>query len=310
MSKPAVETLPALRFDVRHIRAFLIVAEELHFGKAAERLFTSQPALSRMIRALEHGAEVALLERSTRRVRLTSAGEAFAAECHLAYGHLLRAKPAAMDAAAGRGGQLRVGYMDFAINGRLPVLLREYRGRYPDVSVEMEYNPSARQCLALLEGRLDVGFVIGEFPSQKVRSLLVDQNEYVALLPETHPLSTQSSLQLSDLAGEPFVVGTENAFGAFRRLLFPLCHNADFFPNIVQQASNTSGIMGMIAAGVGVSVYAGCVRNAVRTGVAVRPLRDIADRIPTCAIWSTENPSETLRGFTEFLVGYIREHGV
>lgn len=309
MSRLGPETLFSLRFEAKHVRAFLVLAEELHFGKAAERLFTSQPALSRLIRALEQTVGAALLERSTRRVRLTSAGEAFAAECRLAYAHLLRAKPAALDAAAGRGGHLRVGYMDFAINGMLPALLREYRSAYPDVSVEMEYNPSARQCIALLEGRLDVGFVVGEFPSQKVRNFLVEQNDYVALLPEAHPLCAQASLRLSDLSTQPFVIGTENAFGAFRRLLFPLCHGADFFPDIVQQASNASGIMGMIAAGVGVSVYASCVRNALRTGVVVRPLSDIADRIPTCAIWSTENPSETLEGFTRLLMDYVRAHG-
>lgn len=307
MKRPIEETPPAPRFNVRHIRAFLILVEELHFGRAAERLFISQPALSRMIRTLEGSIGVALFGRSTRRVQLTAAGEAFAGECRLAYEHILRSGPAARDAAAGYRGSLHVSYMNLAINGCLPELIRAYRDAFPNVNIELEYSPSSKQYYALLEGRIDIGFVIGSFQSQKVHNLLVDEDEYVALLPSRHPLIAKSSLSLPDLATEPFVIGNENAFDTFRRFLFPLCHNAGFFPNIVQQASNADGIMGMVAAGVGVSIYAGCTRNALRKGVEVRTLNDVAERIPVYAIWSSENPSTTLRGFTDFLMQHTNK---
>lgn len=307
MKPVSAESIRLPKFDVRQIRAFLIVADELHFGRAAERLFTSQSALSRTIHALETAVGTLLFERSTRRVRLTSAGEAFAAEGRLALGHLERANIAALDAAQGRGGRLRLGYMDFAINGRLPSLLQRYRTEFPGVVADLEYNPSSKQRLALLEGRIDIGFVIGEFRSQKVSNILVERNDFVALLPDTHPLASRPTLRLTDLAREPFVLGTEDAFGTFRQQLFPICHSAGFFPDIVQLASNSSGIFGMVAAGVGVSVYAGCARNAARVGVVVRPLADVSETIPTYAVWVADNPSEALRTFTEFLVAYIRE---
>ncbi|OOG57483.1 LysR family transcriptional regulator [Polaromonas sp. C04] len=306
MSEISTGTLRLPKFDVRQVRAFLVVAGELHFGRAAERLFTSQPALSRTIHALEDAVGVSLFERSTRRVRLTSAGEAFAAECSLALGHLERASTAALEAADGRAGRLRVGYMDFAINGRLPSLLQGFRAGFPRAVLDLEYNPSSKQRVALLEGRIDVGFVIGEFESQKVLNVLVDQNDYVALLPDTHPLASRRTLRLADLAEEPFVMGTEDAFSTFRRLFFPVCHTAGFFPNIVQLASNTSGIFGMVAAGVGVSVYAGCARNIGRVGVVVKPLVDVSDVIPTFAVWVADNPSEVLHGFRDFLVANAR----
>src|SRR5512146_179898 len=123
------------KFDLRQARAFLRVAEDLHFGRAAAKLFMTQPALSRTIRALEEAVGVALFERSTRRVRLTAAGEAFAAECRLALGHLDLAAHAARNAAAGREGHLRVAYMDFAINGRLPAILQSFRTAYPGVAI-------------------------------------------------------------------------------------------------------------------------------------------------------------------------------
>lgn len=306
MDQPPLGSLRLPKFDVRQARAFLFVAEDLHFGRAAARLFTSQPALSRTILALEEAVGTSLLERSTRRVRLTSAGEAFAAECRLALSHLERAGSAAHDAAGGRVGRLRIGYMDFAINGRLPQLLQGFRAEYPRCVLDLEYSPSSKQRTALLEGRLDIGFMIGEFESQKVLNVLVEQDDYVALLPDSHALASRRSLRLADLADQPFVLGTEDAFSSFRRLLFPVCHGAGFFPNIVQQASNTSGIFGMVAAGVGVSVFAGCARNLRRVGVTVKPLDDVHDIIPTFAAWAADNPSEVLERFKDFLVAHAR----
>lgn len=289
------------QFDMRSVRAFLFVAEELHFGRAAARLFTSQPALSRTIHKLEEAVGVPLLERSTRRVRLTPAGEVFTAECRLALGHLERAATGAQDAAGGHIGRIRIGYMDFAINGRLPWLLKGFRAKYPRDVVDLEYGPSASQKNAILEGRIDIGFVISQLESQKVRNVLVEENDYVALLPELHPLTARDHLRLADLSEEPFVMGSEDTFSSFRGLLLPICHSVGFFPRIVQQASSTSGILGMVAAGVGVSVFAGCARNLTRDGVVVRTLVDVPDRIPTFAVWVDDHPSEVVRRFGEFL---------
>lgn len=301
MSKPANPAPRAPKFDLRQARAFLFVADELHFGRAAARLFMTQPALSRTIRALEASVGVPLLERSTRRVRMTAAGEAFAAECRLALGHLDRAAASALNAAEGREGRLRVGYMDFAINGRLPQILKSFGTKYPHVLVDLEYIPTAMQHTALLEGRIDIGFVIGEFRAPRILNLPVDSDDFVALLPEGHRLASRSSLRLADLSDEPFVLGSEDTFSSFRQLLFPLCHAAGFYPRIVQQASNTSGIFGMVAAGVGVTLYAGCARNFKRAGVVVKPLADVRDRIPTFAACLSDNPSEVLGRFRAFV---------
>lgn len=294
------------KFDLKQARAFVCVADELHFSRAAARLYTSQSALSRTVRGLEEVVGVPLFERTTRRVRLTSAGESFAAECRLALAHFDRALPSALDAADGRSGRLRIAYMDFAINGRLPLLLRDFRARYPRSVIDLEYLPSAKQRTALLEGRIDVGFMIGELESATVRNLLVDQDDFVALLPEGHPIASRRTLALADLAGEPFVLGSEDSFSSFRRLFFPLCHEAGFMPEIVQQASTSSGIFGMVAAGVGVSVFAGCARNLRRAGVVVRPLADVRATIPLVAAWVGDSASELRHRFTEFLVAHAR----
>ena len=290
-----------LRFDLRQVRAFLRVAEQLHFGRAAERLSMTQPALSRTIRDLEEAVGVSLFERSTRRVRLTAAGAAFAAECQLAVSHLQLAANAAKSAAEGRSGKLRLGYMDFAINGRLPRILQAFRAAEPGVSVDLEYMPTAAQHVALLEGRIDIGFIIGEFKAHNVANHPVDRDEFVVLLPESHPLAARESLRLAELAKEPFVIGSEETFGSFRKLLFELCHEAGFFPDIVQEASNSSGIFGLVAAGAGITVYAGCARNVLRKGVVVRRISNVRERIPIVAAWLADHSSEALRRFTSTL---------
>lgn len=302
---PNTPTQP-LRFDLRQARAFSCLAEELHFGRAAARLFVSQPALSRSIRQLEEAVGVPLLERSTRRVRLTAAGEAFGVECRLALGHLGRAVDAAHRAAEGREGRLRVGYMDFAINGRLPRILQAFRERHPRVDIDLQYLPTALQHTALLEGRLDIGFVIGAFDSPAVVSLLVEQEDFVALLPEGHRLAGRAAVRLGDLANEPFVVGHEAAYSSFRTRMFSLCHAAGFFPSIVQQASNTSGILGMVAAGVGVSIFGGSARNLQRAGVVVKRLEGVQESIPTFAAWVADHPSPLLRRFRETLMLHVQ----
>jgi DNA-binding transcriptional LysR family regulator len=304
--KTGVAHLKPPRFALREVRAFLCLADELHFGKAAGRLFTSQPALSRTIRALEEAVGVVLLERSTRKVRLTAAGEAFLADAQQAFLHLVQGASHARLAAEGNFGRLRIGYMDFAINGSLPELVKAFRSAHPNHILDLEYGPSARQCSALLEGSLDVGMIVGEFHSPGVSNILLEEHDYVALLPDGHRLARSGALRLTDLAEEPFVMGTEESFISFRRLFLPLCHAAGFSPSIVQQASSTTGIFGMVAAGVGVSVYAGCARNIQRLGVAVKPLTDVKSSLPTFAAWSNDNPSAALGRFRDFLGRHAR----
>jgi len=305
MSRMPLRQHPA-RFDLRQLRAFLVVADQLHFSRAAEDLSMTQPAVSRMIRKVEDAVGASLFERSTRKVRLTAAGEAFAAECRLALNHLDLASQAAHNAAEGREGRLRVGYMDFAINGSLPSMLRSFREHASAVSMTLEYMPTTAQHVALLEGRIDIGFVVGALKAQKVSNLLVEEQQFVALVPERHRLASRPSVPLAELEGEPFVMGSEDAFASFRPLVFDLCHAAGFFPNIVQEASNSSGIFGLVAAGVGVSIYSDCVRSVRRAGTVVKALSNVATPIPIFATWVGNHAPVTLARFIDTVRACVR----
>ncbi|PWV62263.1 LysR family transcriptional regulator [Plasticicumulans acidivorans] len=290
-----------MRPDLRQIRFFIALAEELHFNRAAERLNVTQPALSRTLKELEAGIGVPLLQRTTRSVELTEAGSVFLAECRLALGHLERAVSLARRTAEGLSGELRIAYMDFAINGRLPELLRAFRSRHPGIRVELSFMPTTAQQAALLEHRIDLGFMIGLLDNGRFEHYAFEQQPYVALLPATHPLLDAPSTSLDALAREPFILGSGENWTAYRNRLFAICHRHGFYPDIVQEASSSEGIFGLVAGGIGVTVYAGCARNVLRRGVVVRALDDVHEHIPVCACWDAGGVSPSLQRFVQFM---------
>lgn len=290
-----------MRFDLRHIRSFIVLAATLHFGRAAERLNMTQPGMSRLIGELEREVGVPLFRRTTRTVELTEAGKAFLGECALAMDRLDRAVSIARRTAKGETGILRIAYMDFAINGRLPELLRSFSRMRPDIRLELSFIATLKQYEALLADRIDIGFLIGPVDQPGLASYTFDRDRYVVLLPTTHPLSNVRNLRLSDLAREPFVLGSGENWGAFRNQLFALCHRAGFVPDIVQEASSSEGIFGLVAAGAGISLYASCVRNLQRRGIVIREIEDTPDQLLTCAAWISPTQSPGVQVFVDFL---------
>lgn len=290
-----------MRFELRHIRAFVALAEELHFRKAAERLYMTQPGLTRLIQWLETEIGTPLFARSTRSVSLTDAGEEFLVECRHALQALERGMRRAHHAAAGDVGTLTVAYMDFAINGPLPRVLKAFHKRFPGVHVELIYMPTAQQKAAILSEQIDIGLMIGPFASRSVRTLSVNREALVVLLPESHALAAQETVALSQLADQPFVLGSASGWAVFRAEVLNCCHQAGFAPNIVQEASTSDGIFGLVAASSGVSVYTECAYNICRRGVVVRPLTECDLQIETLAGWRHELCSPTAERFLALL---------
>lgn len=287
--------------ELRHLRAFSAVCRELHFGRAADALNLAQPALSKIVQQLEAEVGVPLLIRTTRRVELTEAGKAFLAETSGIEGRIGRAIESAKNAARGMRGELRIAYTDFAINGHLPHVLRDFTSAHPDIKLNLIFMPTTSQHVALLKQSIDIGFMIGPFEHKTTRQMIFDEDDYVALLPSSHPLCAKLSLTLAELAGEPFVLGTGDNWAAFRSRLFAECRSRGFFPNIVLEASNSEGIFGLVVAGVGVTIYSSCVGNLPRLGVTVRPLRDMTNKLPVTAVWDRTNRSEVLETFLKFM---------
>lgn len=296
-----------MRFELRHIRAFVVLAEELHFRKAAERLYMTQPGLTRLIKWLEEEVGTPLFTRTTRSVSLTDAGKEFFAECRDVIKCLERGVRRAHHAAAGHVGTLRLAYMDFAINGPLPRILRTFHERFPGVHVELDYMPTAQQKAALLSDQIDIGLMIGPFASRLVRTLSVNREALVVLLPEFHALAAQQTVELTDLRGQRFVMGNATGWSTFRATVLDFCHQAGFAPNIVQEASTSDGIFGLVAANSGVSIYTECANDICRRGVVVRPLTNCNLKIETLAGWRHDLCSPSAGHFLELLEQLLAE---
>lgn len=291
-----------MRIDTHYLEAFHVVAEELHFRRASERLHMTQPALSRVINTLEDRVGVALLRRTTRTVELTEAGTYFLEESRQALSHLRGAVRMARHAAEGSVGRVRVAYMDFAINGLLPDILERCRARYPGISIELGYMPSFEQRSAVVEGKVDLAFMIGPFSAPRIETLTLERQRLVALLPEAHPLAARPALQPGDLLDQPFVMGAQPGWTTFRTQVFDLFHRIGATPRVVQEASTSDAVFGLVAAGVGISLYTDCVQNVQRRGLTYRYL-DHPERVENILAWNRD----TLRPGAEKLVTLIRE---
>lgn len=291
-----------VRFDLRHLRAFLAVAESLHFKRAAETLHITQPALSRLIKGLEEEVGADLFERTTRQVTLSNSGRLFLEECHTALSHLERGVQLARRAAWGDIGHVTIAYNDFSINGVLPKILDAFKEAYPDIFVELIYMPSHQQHEALLDQRIDIGFMIGPVHLSGIITHRAAIENIVVILPRRHPMANKKNLTLAELTNEKFILGTEEGWSTFRAHVFRLCLQAGFRPDIIQEASTSSGIFGLVAANMGISLYSDCVIKFRREDIVVVPLVSDHERLETIAAWSGTYSTPSCRLFSELLI--------
>lgn len=287
-----------MTYSLRHVRAFVAVAERLHFRRAADALGISQPALTRTVKELEASLGVALLARSNRSVALTAAGAVLLREARPLLERFDRAGALARMAADGRSGRLTVAYMDFAINGALPAHLQAFCARWPEVEIDLLYMPTDRQKSALVSGEIDVGFLIGPFDAPGIARREFERQRLVALVPEQHRLARKRSVSLEDLAAEPFVIGSERDWSAFRRIAFDKAIAAGTAFQIVQEASSSEGVFALVAAGVGVSIYAESAAVLRRNGVRVRRIAGCDRSIAIVMAWHASGANPAARRFS------------
>lgn len=290
-----------IRFDLRHLRAFMAVADTLHFKRAAESLHMTQPALSRLIKGLEEGVGAALFERTTRQVALSRSGHLFLGECQEALRHLERGVQLAKRAVRGDIGRITIAYNDFSINGVLPEILETFKETYPDIAVDLIYMPSHHQHEALLDHQIDVGFMIGPVDLPGIETHRAAIENLAVILPRRHPLANRSRITLAELNKEKFILGTEEGWSTFRTYVFRLCMKAGFTPDIIQEASTSSGIFGLVAANMGISLYSDCISRFRREDIAIVPLENSEEQIETIAAWHSAYVTPSFQLFHNLL---------
>jgi len=283
--------------ELRHLRAFTAVAEELHFGRAAARLHIAQPPLSQQIKHLERELGVQLLERTTRRVRLTNAGLVFLEHARRVLAEADRARESVLLTEHGERGEIRVGLTGATTWRLLPRMTRAYRARYPLVRLELHPSVfSGAQFSALLDGGIDVGLLRAPVPAPLVSRTLLDE-ELVAVLPDEHPLAARPSVPLADLAEENFVSYPDRQGSNLRDVGMRACASVGFWPRVVQEAQDTYTVVALVAAAVGVALLPASAEWLHFEGVAFRPVTGADLRVPVALAWRAADESPVVSGF-------------
>jgi DNA-binding transcriptional LysR family regulator len=275
--------------ELRHLRYFVAVAEELHFRRAAERLHIAQPPLSLQIAQLEAEMGVRLFERSPGRpVRLTPAGAVFLEETRAILSGLEQSVERARRARAGEVGCFTIGLTSAMAFGVVPQLVQNFRRHNPGISIRLLELTTAQQEKALLSRGLDLGFCYPLLEHRDFHTLSVHEEGMVLAIPVTHPLAKERRIPLRLLRQEAFLSFPRSVSPGLYDLILSACQRAKISPRIEQEATQLQTIVALVCAGVGVAIVPESMAALNRTGVAYRPFLDRMPTIHTLAVWRKE----------------------
>jgi DNA-binding transcriptional LysR family regulator len=260
--------------ELRHLRYFVAVAEELHFGRAALRLHLAQPPLSQQIRKLEELIGFPLFTRTSRSVSLTAAGASFLEGARRTLRNAQKEIDEARSVGRGEVGSLHIGYVGSGMLTNLPNVLRQYREAYPLVRLTLHESFTAKVMEGLENGTLDAGILRDGDPAEGLHVKTILSEPFVAVLPRTHPRAAQKSISAGSLRDEPFVYYPRSAGARAFEKPFTIFEEHGFRPKIVQEAAHWLTISRMVGAGFGVTIAPECVRLIAPADVVCIPIRN------------------------------------
>jgi len=287
--------------ELKHLNAFVLVAEELHFGRAADRLGVAQPQLSQWIKRLESDLGSPLFERSTRSVHLTEQGESILKPARKTLEWARRTELAVLASDPEVFGRVRVGYAGASSREVLPAVARAVRAQEPGIELDlrsMVYGGHAPGLVAA--GELEVGFSRLPLHQPGVHGRIFAYERVLAALPADHRLAALDEVPPSELAHEPWVTFPATKGSNVRDVGLRLAHEAGFTPRIAQEAPDSYAILGLVAAGVGVSLTVSSVRHIETPGLVYRDLAGEPAYLAATVIWG-DSPDRATRRILEIM---------
>jgi DNA-binding transcriptional LysR family regulator len=294
-----------MKFELRHLEAFVAVAEELHFGRAAERLHLAQPALSQQILRLEAALGLDLLVRERRRTALSDAGRVFLAEARRTLEQARVTESVAARARRGELGRLRVGYHPTASSQPFLSALAAFERVAPEVELTLRELPMGTLGQPLREDVVDVAFLstLGQVdcgqPAMRTRVLSTER--FIAAVPAAHPLAAAPGIALADLSGERLALLGRDVCAHWHDDLVAMCARGGFVPRTVRHAAELGALLTLVAAGLGVALVQESTRLLRTEGLAYVPVRDAGVSIVSAAMWRADDPSPVLARFLALL---------
>lgn len=292
--------------ELRHLRYFVAVAQELSFRRAAERLHMAQPPLSTQIKALEQELQVRLFERTTRAVRLTHAGRVFLEQAQSVLETAARAEERVREAEHGLAGTLRVGLIAPVANAWLAGILRRFRQQFPAVQLSLFDLTSTEQLRRLHAQELDVGLLRPPIGLPELEFKFISESHQVLALPAGHPLARKRRLAWRDFDGQELVLMHPNAQHGFYDAFLAACAKAGAHPRPVQYAHDIQTKMWLISAGFGIAPTSATLAEVRRPGLIFRPLPPGLPPVQTVLAWRREDRSPVLAHFCDSFASVTR----
>lgn len=287
--------------ELRHLRYFVMAAQEENFHRAARKLHVVQPALSRQIRLLEEELDVTLFERLPHGVRLSDSGKVFLDGALKILASVESLIAEAKRAEKGQVGTLRIGFNEASARSPIvPGSFNAFRRDYPDVELSLTLAKSQAQLAALREDKLDAGFLFDrDVTDSNLKYLRIRLAERFLVLPKAHPLAARRRIKLADLAGEPFILmARSNQTVGFDRLM-AACIAGGLSPRIIQEASDEQTIVHLVSVGMGLSFLISPDEKRLPDEVAVRKVTDLSVKMDLELVWMKSNHSRALALFVE-----------
>jgi len=299
--------------DLKRLKYFVTVAEELHFGRAAKRLHITQPPLSQQIQLLEHELGMMLFHRTRRRVELSSIGKVFLVEARALLKQSEDAVARTRRVQRGEAGRLSIGWMPWSVLTPLPFMIREFCQRFPEVHLDVHSLSAESQLEALHEGTIDAGFVlwISDFglPARtgRLKTEIVLKPPLVVVVPQTHRFASAGRVELADLANEPYILFKRESGQVFYDYVISFYQRNGLRLDIRHEADHPSTVLGLVAAGLGITILPYTSTHAI-PGVVCCDLPAASPQLEIALTWRPQNDSTLLANFTETIRNYrLRE---
>lgn len=288
--------------ELRHLRYFVAVAEELNFSRAAEKLHIAQPPLSQQIQDLEAELGVQLFERTKRRVELTEAGKIFLAEVEKVFEQVHQAVKAAQRASRGEVGKLAIGLNSSATYSVLPDLLRQFRQHCPDVELILQELTTSQQLEKLQQNQIDLGLLYLPADTSELKVVSVLKEPLMVALPETHPLADRAEIAIAQLIDEPLILPPPRLGEGLYSQIMRFFDGIGFHPKVTQTATLVQTAIALVAGGVGIALVPASLQNLKRASVVYRTIAPTAPEVEIALAWRQNNLSPVLQRFVELVL--------
>lgn len=284
--------------ELRQLRHFVFLAEEMHFGRAAARLFITQPALSTSVMRLEEEMKIRLFERDSKTVALTLVGRLMLARAKEIVSLTDKLEQFSHAVAAGGAGVVEVGFTGTLLFRGLAPILKNFRDTFPQIELSVRELTSQVQIDMLRTGRLDAAFVSSPVPPAGLSSFVLFEERFVACLPEGHPLAGKSQIDLRQLQDAEFVMLSRDASPAYYDHIVAMCAATGFQPNVSIVAAHVPSIVALVASGIGVSLMPESVGKLGIPGAVFVPLRGVSRAATAFMAW---NPQRDVPGLSSLI---------